>query len=262
MNSYKAELYVQQVIDNMAVDGKMKERIRKDLFQHIDEASIEKDMETILENMGDPKEVAKDFMDTLYQDKDEVIERLIQECKMTNKLLNNYYEYKSKKLIFGLPLVHIKFSRTKRLNKPCLAKGIIAIGDIAVGVISIGGIAFGVTSFGGIGLGAFAFGGLAVGGIALGGIALGLLALGGIAIGLGAMGGLAIGNIAVGGYARGTVAIGGKAIGDYVISGGSEGPNYSLSQVSATKDEVISLIRSAYPNISDWILKMFTIPFK
>jgi hypothetical protein len=50
------------------------------------------------------------------------------------------------------------------------ARGIIAIGDMAVGVIAVGGLARGVV----------ALGGLAVGGIALGGGAVGLLALGGL----------------------------------------------------------------------------------
>ena len=51
------------------------------------------------------------------------------------------YEYKSKKELFGLPLVHINMGRG--IKK---AKGIIAIGNISVGLISIGILSFGILS--------------------------------------------------------------------------------------------------------------------
>ena len=173
-----------------------------------------------------------------------------------------YYEYCSQTKIFGLPFIHIKISRHLRMNKPGIAKGIIAIGDIAVGLVALGGISLGVISLGGIALGFLALGGLALGLTALGGVAIGIFAFGGVAIGWSAMGGYAIGEIAIGGIARGTVAVGGQATGDYVISGGLEGPNYSLSQVNTTKNEVRELITTAYPNLSDWIIKILTTPFK
>lgn len=40
-----------------------------------------------------------------------------------------HYEYKSRRTLFGLPLVHIHFGG----RRVCRAKGIIAIGDIATG---------------------------------------------------------------------------------------------------------------------------------
>ena len=61
-----------------------------------------------------------------------------------------------------------------------IARGWIAIGDIAFGVVlSVGGIAFGGISLGGLGLGLISLAGLSVGIYAIGGLAVGYLAMGG-----------------------------------------------------------------------------------
>ncbi len=114
------------------------------------------------------------------------------------------YEYRSERELFGLPLVHIVSGSgidpvTGRLR---VAKGIIAVGPIAVGGLAFGGSAIGVISFGGAALGLVAVGGVAVGA---------LLALGGLAIGFVALGGGAIGYYALGGGAWGVHALGGNA---------------------------------------------------
>ena len=114
------------------------------------------------------------------------------------------YEYRSERMIFGLPLVHIVLGPAfnPATRKIRIAKGIIAIGGIAYGVLAMGGIAFGVISLGG----------LAIGLAALGGCALGvILALGGLAVGFIALGGMAIGYYAIGGGAWGVHALGGNA---------------------------------------------------
>jgi hypothetical protein len=102
------------------------------------------------------------------------------------------YEYKSSLTIGGWPLVHICGGVDPRTLRLRVAKGVIAIGDIAVGVIAIGGVACGLFTIGGASLGA-------------------LLAIGGAALGLG---------VSVGGFALGTIAIGGAAIGFGYASGG------------------------------------------
>lgn len=132
----------------------------------------------------------------------------------------NRYEYKSKKMIHGIPLVHIHFRRFGIAT----ARGIIAIGNAAVGVVAIGGFSLGVISLGGFGLGLFTLAGMAAGVISIGGVSLGLLAIGGLAVGGVAIGGCAIGSyalggsaiadkIAIGGYAEGTIAVGEKVKG-------------------------------------------------
>ena len=118
------------------------------------------------------------------------------------------FEYRSKARLFGLPLLHIAYGINAETGKLMVAKGIIAIGNIALGIVAIGGFAFGVLTFGGVALGVAALGGIAaalygaVGGIAIagqyafGGIAIaGYVAIGGMAISWNyAFGGLAIGK--------------------------------------------------------------------
>lgn len=117
------------------------------------------------------------------------------------------YEYKSRRCLFGLPLVHINLGRGLYV-----AKGIVAIGNVACGVFSLGGAGVGLVSVGGCSLGLLALGGLALGGLTLGGLSIGLVALGGCAVGALAMGGLAVGQVAAGGLAVAShLAAGGHA---------------------------------------------------
>ncbi len=116
-------------------------------------------------------------------------------------------DYKTKAHIGGWPWVHVAYGQDTATGKMRVARGVIAIGNMAQGVVAIGSIA----------MGAFAFGGLAFGGFAYGGLALGLLAVGGGAGGLiAAAGGWAIAPIALGGMAIGVMAFGGKGVGMYV----------------------------------------------
>jgi hypothetical protein len=105
-----------------------------------------------------------------------------------------FYEYRSQTTLFGLPLVHIFFGPVWLVGfRP--ARGIIAVGNIAIGFAAFGGIAIGLAAFGGISLGLVCLGGIALAlGLGAGGIATGYLALGGVAIGVYALGGLAIGT--------------------------------------------------------------------
>jgi len=114
------------------------------------------------------------------------------------------YEYRSERELFGLPLVHIVSG--SRINpatgRPRVAKGIIAIGPVAVGGLALGGVSVGALSFGGLSLGL----------VALGGMALGvLLAAGGGAVGFVALGGGVIGYYALGGGGLAVHVLGGQA---------------------------------------------------
>jgi hypothetical protein len=121
------------------------------------------------------------------------------------------YRYTSPVQFLGLPLVDI--------NKgfPSPGEGVlVARGWLAVGQVAVGGIAFG----GRLAVGGLAFGGLSVGAVALGGLGLGLVAFGGVAVGLLlAAGGMAVGWTALGGMAWGHWAAGGSAFGTHVMSG-------------------------------------------
>jgi uncharacterized membrane protein len=168
----KIDNYVEAVLSNIIAEDDLKKRIKGDLYLHLNEALGDKNIEEVISLMGNPKDVAREFMDSIYEDKTEILDKLIQERITVNKLRNGFYEYKSKIKLFGIPLLHIKINRG--FGKPCVAKGIIAIGSISLGVISIGGGAIGIISFGGLALGLL---------LAVGGLSLGALAIGGLAIG-------------------------------------------------------------------------------
>lgn len=106
------------------------------------------------------------------------------------------FEYKSKRTLFGLPLVHIngKWGGT--------AKGIVAVGFKACGVVSVGFLSMGVLSAGCLSLGAVSLGALALGVLTLGAVSVGLLlALGAVAAGFVAYGAAAFGGFAAGAFA-------------------------------------------------------------
>jgi hypothetical protein len=84
------------------------------------------------------------------------------------------YEYRSTAEVYGWPLVHIARGIDPETGRMRVARGIIALGDIAVGVFSLGGISVGIFSIGGISIGSYALGGIALGGVASGAIAIGL----------------------------------------------------------------------------------------
>jgi RNA polymerase sigma factor (sigma-70 family) len=123
------------------------------------------------------------------------------------------YEYRSKRTLLGLPLVHIRWN-CEEGGKTLAAKGWIAMGNKAFGVIyatgqfSIGCISMGVVPIGLVSVGAFAaglfaFGGFSLAWVSMGGFAIGYMAFGGGTIGwLGACGGAAMAHyFAVGGGA-------------------------------------------------------------
>lgn len=106
------------------------------------------------------------------------------------------FEYKSKRTLFGLPLVHIngRWGGT--------AKGVVAVGFKSCGVVSVGFLSMGVLSVGCLSLGAVSLGALALGVLALGAVSVGLLlALGAVAAGFVAYGAAAFGGFAAGAFA-------------------------------------------------------------
>jgi hypothetical protein len=83
------------------------------------------------------------------------------------------FEYRSKEEINGWPLIHINLGTNPETGRPLVAKGVVAIGNIAFGVVSIGAAAFGVVTLAAFGLGVVSLAGFAIGIVALGAVALG-----------------------------------------------------------------------------------------
>lgn len=111
------------------------------------------------------------------------------------------YEYRSSTTLLGWPLIHVFIGPRPRGVR--VARGWIAVGDVAIGGLAIGGSATGVLAFGGMASGGVCFGGIGVGAVSFGGVALGLLAHAGVAAGYAAVGGVAIARFACGGAAFG-----------------------------------------------------------
>lgn len=134
-----------------------------------------------------------------------------------------HYEYKSKKMIGNLPLIHIHFGLG--LYR---AKGVIAIGNIAEGALAVGFLAVGGLPIGLISVGLFAFAVLAVGILAFGSFAFGVITAGAVSVWIFSMGALSFGQFAFGAYARGAqVAVGDVARGNIALGYSQALGNYT-----------------------------------
>jgi len=200
-------------------------------------------------------------LDSLLKDEPIQSDEKNQESQSFWLTRGRYYEYKSKRSLFGLPLVHIHIGTGAKK-----AKGIIAIGNIASGVIALGLISMGVISSGLLSLGLFAFGTFAVGLLlavgmislgtfSIGAIAFGIFTLGAISIGVYSIGAVAVASrVAVGDYAYAPVAVGRYARGARVFI--DDSPGWDFSAVSAS--DVRQAILEEFPNTSNWILNWLT----
>lgn len=145
------------------------------------------------------------------------------------------FEYKSKRTLFGMPLLHVTQGIDPATGKPRVARGFFAFGERAVGVIAFGGYARGWFACGGMAVGGVAVGGLSIGLISwggaalalllsLGGLSIGTLASGGASVGWQAMGGFALGWDAVGGFVVAQNGMGGRVIAPHVVKAIAEMP--------------------------------------
>ena len=164
-----------------------------------------------------------------------------------------HYEYKSKRTLFNLPLVHINVGVGMYKAKGIVAIGNISVGLVSLGLISVGLIAWGILAlglliaFGVLSLGLLSAGAVAIGAVAAGGVAVGYFATGGLAIGVYSIGGCALANnIAMGGYANGKIAIGDS------VSGTVE-----FIKDKVTHNELLSAINQHLPDTPEIIKNIF-----
>ncbi|SHK05185.1 hypothetical protein [Propionispora hippei] len=78
-NETKARKFITEVLKNMVVDSMTKERIEKDLYCHIMEAAENVDIDTFLQQMGSPQEVASEFMQNIYDSDSDLVQKLVQD---------------------------------------------------------------------------------------------------------------------------------------------------------------------------------------
>ena len=162
------------------------------------------------------------------------------------------WTWESKTKLFGLPLVSVCLSfYPHMIHNQRTARGIVAIGNIAVGVVALGLLSVGVFSIGALSIGEFALGALAFGLAALGPVAIGILAFGPVAIGLWYAGGVAAlgGKIAVGVAAVGETAVGYDAAGKHILLWGD-----GLAQA-----EVEAFLLEHHPNLWKPLLKLLAL---
>jgi hypothetical protein len=109
-------------------------------------------------------------------------------------------EYRSERVWGDLPVVHVSVGGRQADGRYRLgrARGVIALGDVAIGLVAVGGVAIGLFSGGGVAIGLLALGGVAVGFVAVGAVSVGLLAVGAVAMGLTAVGALTVGLVGPG----------------------------------------------------------------
>ena len=86
-----------------------------------------------------------------------------------------FAEFKSHTIFFGLPLLHYTRGKCPETGRRVVAKGVIAVGRLAMGILAIGQASFGIIAIGQAGLGLV---------LGLGQGATGLYAIGQAAIGL------------------------------------------------------------------------------
>lgn len=172
-----------------------------------------------------------------------------------------YYEYKSKRTVYGLPLVHVHIGFGMKR-----AKGIIAIGNVAQGVISIGIFAIGLLSLGCISLGLIGIGALTLGLLfALGSVAIGAISVGAIAIGIVSVGALSFGVYSIGALAAASrVAVGDQAYAQIAVGRVARGAQTFIDTSSArdfstiNAEQVKMAIQREFPNTWNWVINWLT----
>ena len=177
-----------------------------------------------------------------------------------------HYEYKSKRMVGKLPLVHVNIGMGGYK-----AKGIVAIGNISYGLVSIGLVSFGLLSIGLLAMGLLAFGLLAVAFAAIGTFALGVIAAGAICVGIFAFGAIAIGFMSFGAVSVGLFSCGALSYGKYIAIGDRAYADIAIGMTSAVgrlyesfsgvqnffsydKAEVLSVIDANVPAFWSWFI--------
>ena len=171
-----------------------------------------------------------------------------------------FYEYKSKRTLFGLPLVHVNIGFGIKKAKGIIAIGNIARGFISIGFISIGLLSIGLISLGLIGLGLLtvalllSVGTLSIGTISIGAIAIGVFTLGAVSIGVYSIGALAVASrIAVGDHAYAPIAVGRVAKGVHTFIDTSLQKDFSTVNAEEVRRVILSEYPDTWNSIANWL---------
>jgi transcriptional regulator with XRE-family HTH domain len=171
------------------------------------------------------------------------------------------YEYKSERIVCGLPLIHVHIGFGLKKAKGFIAIGNIAQGVISIGLVSRGLLSFGLLSIGLLGFGVFALGlllavgSISVGAFSIGAVAFGIFTIGAVSIGVYSVGAVAVASrVAVGDHAYAPIAVGRVAEGLRTFIDTSAARNFS----SISGEEVRQAILEEFPNTWDWVKNWIT----
>lgn len=121
---------------------------------------------------------------------------------------SRFAEFTSHQSWGSMPLVHYTYGKCPQTGKRITARGVIAVGRVAVGLLAIGQMAVGIVAIGQLAIGLI----LGLGQAASGAVAIGQAA----AAMLFAAGQFATGQVAIGQFAFGHYALAQYGLGDFV----------------------------------------------
>jgi len=172
MKNKKFLRYIGKVLSYIKCNSRTRKLIREDLYTNLSEKSDETGENDPIKLMGEPGEVAREFISNL-------------DLKESGG-----FEYRTNLELFGIPIIHISM-------KPWgITKGIISIGVLSCGAVSLGIVA----SLGAVSLSLL----LSIGAVA---VAYGF-SIGAVAVAQHfAIGAVAVANIALGDVSDGIVSI-------------------------------------------------------
>lgn len=110
-----------------------------------------------------------------------------------------FAEFRSHGTFLGLPWLHYTRGRSPETGARVTARGVLAVGRVAVGIIAVGQAAFGALAIGQVGAGAF---------LGLGQASAGWIAVGQVALGLG----YGLGQLATGAVVIAQLGFGGRVL--------------------------------------------------
>ncbi|MBC7238356.1 MAG: hypothetical protein H5T69_21150, partial [Chloroflexi bacterium] len=154
----RVKRYIDGVLRHLYLKNEYRRRVADDLHAHIDEAARTKPVDEVLKEMGHPRKIAGEIMETYEGDYEKM--GFLNAIAYARRVRD--FEVKSATQVGGWPLVHIATGYNDAGQRR-IAKGIIAVGDIAVGVVAMGAISTGVIALGALAAGVIAFGALAAG---------------------------------------------------------------------------------------------------
>ena len=139
----RIERYIGGVLRHLYLKNEYRRRVVEDLPAHIAEAAGTKPVDEGLKDMGHPRKVATEIMETYGDDYEKM--GFLNAVAYAQRVRD--FSAKSPTRVGSWPLVHIATGYNESGERN-VAKGIIAVGDIAIGVVAPAVVSLGVVAMG------------------------------------------------------------------------------------------------------------------